>query len=630
MSRTKNKAFIALLAVSAFTVSIASPAFAKNKATEFLKYFNPVPEKSYLNKSQDREIKKRKFKVVEVKGASPVYNKEIGYFAIVPFEKNNDIAFVEQLLDKPEVNGVSVLFPWYLLNPKEDEYNWNPVDQIVEKAKAKNKSVILRVSTCGLDDSVKSDSPDWVLTDEVKQLPYTGADGKPHIMPIFWDSTYLARWSNFIAEMADKYDDNSSIHSIGITGGGVLGSTSVVPNFVTLEKKKDSSSSSSEKASSEKSADEKKVAKADESASSKDEPAAETKAEAEEKAKDDSTDASKDKVAKEEGDNNKVASKEPKKPAPTALYKDIDKYDVVAKPSKENRNKILSVLKKDYGMSERQLIEHWKYVADMFPKYFEKARLNFDINPPVPTKAGQSALDEISDYLVYRYGQRVYLTRQKVKDGKHGFNEYRVLLKFHPDTLTGYRISENFDMAELDKLVKNAKTDGISFCELPPPFLTNDKEELTKALADIRQHMGYQLVSQQVELPKDVKVGEPIKASFTFVNLGAATAMKPDRQLDKDVASSYKVQLELRNAKGKPVVRSLHTPDIPTNEWAAGEAIVWDEDLKMPKIKPGKYNIYLSLIDTDSKRKLNFLNAMGEGDPTPTLDAQVGSIEVIQ
>lgn len=82
-------------------------------------------------------------------------------------------------------------------------------------------------------------------------------------------------------------------------------------------------------------------------------------------------------------------------------------------------------------------MEHWKYVADIFPKAFPHTRLNFDIDPPTPNRAGQDSLDEISDYLIYRYGQRIYLTRQGIGDAKHGFDQYRVLLKFHGDTLTG-------------------------------------------------------------------------------------------------------------------------------------------------------------------------------------------------
>jgi hypothetical protein len=141
--------------------------------------------------------------------------------------------------------------------------------------------------------------------------------------------------------------------------------------------------------------------------------------------------------------------------------------------------------------------------------------------------------------------------------------------------------------------------------------------------------MGYQIVSKDVSLPKDLKAGDPLKASFTFLNLGAASALKPSRQLDKDVASSYKVQLELRDTNGKPIARLLHTPETPTNAWSSGKPIQWAEELKTPaQLTPGKYEVYLSLVDSDTKRKLRFLNGIGTGEPQALFEAPVGSIQV--
>lgn len=513
----------------------------KSGAGEFLKYFNPVPEKTYLNKSQDRVIKKKRFKQVEVAGAKPIFNKETGFFAIVPYEKLGDTSYMSALLDKPGVNGLSISAPWAALEPVETEFDWKAIDSVIELVKARNKSVILRVTTAGLDNSKKSDTPEWVLTSDVKTLKYKGSDKNEHVMPIFWDTNYLAKWNNFVAELADKYDENPQIHSIGITGGGIAGSTGVVPDFSGMASFENAKTGEVEK----------------------------------------------------------------------GAYKELEQTLVA-----------------DHKMTPRLLVENWKYVSDMFPKYFSKARLNFDINPPIRGRKGQAALDEISDYLVYRYGQRIYLTRQGVKDGKHGFNEYRVLLKFHPDTLTGYQLRPDFDLKESDSMAKFAAEDGISYLEVPADLLSKDDATLQKAFGDLQLRMGPQFVSRQVGLPKDVKVGAPITASFDFVNLGSQGALKPSRQMDKDVATSFKVQLELRNASGKATMRSLHTPEIPTNMWKSGEPIVWQEELKMPKLEPGKYDVYLSLVDVDTKRKLNFLNAIGAKEPEPAVDAPVGSIEI--
>jgi hypothetical protein len=521
----------------------------KSKTKEFFKYLNPIPEKNYTNESQDRVIKKRKFKPIAYPGAKPILNAELGLFAIIPTEKTGDIALMDELAARPDVNGLSIMVPWQSIEKTEGECDFTAIDQALEVVKKHNKTLILRVTTCGLNDGIKSDTPDWVFQAGVKTLTYKDSEGKEHQAPIFWDGTYMAKWSNFISSLGEKYDNNKYIHSVGITGGGVLGSTLVVPDFAVFEDQ-DSETLAQEGAAG-------------------------------------------------------------------------------ATGSKSAYGELCSILRKEHKMSERQLVEHWKYVGDLFPKAFKNVPLNFDINPPLLGRKGQDALDEITDYLVYRYGQRVYLTRQNIKNGKHGFDQYRVFLKFHPDTLTGYRLRPDFDLAEAAKLSHMAGEDGVSFCEVPPEVLKSEDAAVKTALNDIQSHLGYQIISKEAKIPNNAKVGEPLNASFTFLNLGATGAMMPSRHNDKDVPSSYKIQLELRNETGKVVFRSHHTPVIPTYDWVSDKPITWEKQLRMPEhMKPGKYSVYLSLLEPDSKKQIRFLNAIAQGDPKTELEAPLGSIEI--
>jgi hypothetical protein len=511
------------------------PVGAKPETKEWVKYLSPMPEKNYsLNKGQDRVIKKKGFKRIELSGAKPLSNRELGFFAILPLADLGNSALITRLLDKSEVNGLSVLLPWRELEPQEGKYEWSKLDSLLDQVKAKDKTLILRVSTCGADQASESDTPDWVFAAGAKSLAYKDEGGKEHKMPIFWDTTYLPRWEQFIQELGKRYDKNTALHSVGITGGGVRGSTDVVPEFSS--------------------------------------------------------------------------------PLNKERYEETEKK-----------------LTTDFGMSQRQLVEHWKFVGDIFPKAFPTGRLNLDIDPPTANRPGQDSLDEISDYLVYRYGERIYLTRQNVSDARHGFDQYRVLLKFRPDTLTGYQVTPEITVPELSKLEKNALDDGVSFVELPANLLDSNDESVVKALADLRSHIGYQLVSQKVQIPADVKAGDILKISFAFTNLGNASAMHPVRELDKDVAGSYKVQIELRDESGKPVAILLHTPNVPTNKWTSGKPIAWEGDLKTPaKLKPGEYTVYLSLIAPDTKRKLQILNALSSDDPKAETAINVGKLKVIQ
>lgn len=526
------------------TIALPNRLPAEAQSTSgFKQYFNPLRKQGYVNTSQDRTIKKRHFKQSDDGSSLRVANRELGLFAIVPPEKTGDAAFVEKLLADDKLSGITVYVPWSAVEPGEDNYNWKPVDQILDQCSQHKKTAILYVTTAGLDlpaagaAKTACDTPEWVFSSGVKSLAYKSADGTTHTMPIFWDKNYLAKWSNFVSEFGDRYDSNPNIQSIGITGGGILGDTQVVPPSATAQDK-----------------------------------------------------------------TGKTAS-------------------------------LAAVLKSDYGMNERQLVEHWKYVADLFPKHFHRTHLNFEVNAPVSGKMGEESLDEISDYLVYRFGERVYLTRAGYTTGKHNFDDYRILLKFRNDTLTGVRLQDNLKTADIAKIADNALDDGISFVQLPLGLLNSADSAVQSALDRLACRAGYRIVCQQVSVPDKVPSGQPLKATFAFINTGAAAALRPERNLDKDTAASYRVALELRDAEGKPVLMNLHTPPVPTNEWQAGKPVTWDKELRMMdsdkhQLPAGEYSVWISLVDSDGKQKIAFLIGANDGKATCVDSAKIGSLTI--
>ena len=506
------------------------PALADSKPAEWAKYFNPIQKKSYVNKSQDREIKKKAFKGGDLPNTKPIPNKEVGLFAEVSTSDWKDADGLEKLLDNPRIAGLSLIIPWTSLERSEEQYDWKPLDDIIAACKKKEKSLILRVSTCGLEaNDSDSDTPGWVYTAGVKSITYKDKDGKDHKMPIFWDTVYLAKWSNFVQALGARYDKNATLHSVGITGGGMLGSTLVVPDFL---------------------------------------------------------------------------------------------HD------KNNYDKLEGELNKEHGMSQRQLVGHWKYVADLFPKAFPTARLNFDIDPPTPNRAGQDTLDEISDYLVFRYGQRIYLTRENIGNAKHGFDEYRVLLKFKSDTFTGYQLTDGFTDDDWQRLTKNALDDGVSFVEVPKKYLTSDDKIVQDSLSKLQEHLGYQLVLQSADFNRELKSGQALKASISILNVGSSSPKASSRQLDKDVPGSYQVGFEVRDASGKPIVISVQTPPTPTTKWLGNKPVAWEEEYKMSHLKPGEYSVYVCVIDKQSKRKLQLLDGTKDGTDKPEQEVALGKITV--
>jgi hypothetical protein len=279
-------------------------------------------------------------------------------------------------------------------------------------------------------------------------------------------------------------------------------------------------------------------------------------------------------------------------------------------------------------MNQKQLVDHWKYVADLFPAAFSKTHLNFDIDPPIPDRAGQNALDEISDYLIYRYGQRVFLTHRNVADGKHGFDQYRVVIKFKADTFTGYELANAVSPEDLEKISHTALDDGASFMEVPEKLITSNDETVKQALSQLRSHMGYQILLNDVTIPKEIKPGGNVSTSFGFMNLGDSAAMCPERTFDKDIPASFKVALEFRNASNKLAALVLHTPSVPTTQWTGGKPIQWEESLKMPMLAAGKYSLALGLVNSNGRRHINFLNGLEGTDKTVvTNSVPLGSVE---
>ena len=487
---------------------------------------------TYLNQSQDRLIKKGSFKDAGVEGTVAIPNKENGIFVSVGSKDIADQAKMNALLGDSRINGVSATLTWRQLEPEDGKLDWQALDSLISLLAQHNKGLILRVATCGVDCDVdRSDTPDWVYEDGAKFIGYKDTTGKERKMPIYWDSVYLAKWSNFVRALAERYDNNPVIQSVGITGGGSGISSALIP----------------------------------------------------------------------------------------VPPRDKVQFDAIAK-----------TLKSDYNANPHQLVEEWKYVADLFPSAFKVTRLNFAINPLMPDRSGEEMLDELSDYLIYRYGQRIYLTRQNVDSAKHGFDQYRVLAKFRPDTLCGYQLAPEFPASDLDKMVKNCLDDGVSFVEIPAALLDDKEAAVADSLNKLRSRLGYQLISQKVTLPDaGIKSGAPLKAGFVFTNVGDIAPMRPSRQMEKDVPASYKIQLELRDSVGKPVLLSLHTPTTPTNKWEPGKAITWEEDLKMPKLQAGEYTVWISLVDADTKRKILILDSSGHGQNAPDSTIPVGKVQIV-
>jgi hypothetical protein len=99
------------------------------------------------------------------------------------------------VLANPDVTGVSIRYPWLDLEPTESVFNWTFLDSEVARVAAAGKQVLLRIGTM-------SGRPDWVTT-AVEQAGgkfFTfDDDGVPTTIPVFWDTTFIAKKKAMIA-----------------------------------------------------------------------------------------------------------------------------------------------------------------------------------------------------------------------------------------------------------------------------------------------------------------------------------------------------------------------------------------------------------------------------------------------
>ena len=95
----------------------------------------------------------------------------------------------DEVLDDPNVDGVTVRLNWSDLEPTEGQYDFSYLDTTLASVNAAGKKALLRIMTQGA-------KPAWVTT-AVKNagglfFSFT-SKGKATSIPVFWDPTFLAK-----------------------------------------------------------------------------------------------------------------------------------------------------------------------------------------------------------------------------------------------------------------------------------------------------------------------------------------------------------------------------------------------------------------------------------------------------
>lgn len=115
---------------------------------------------------------------------------------------------------------------WDRIEPAENQFNWEPMDNLVKLAKEKGKKIWLQVYNDGY-------VPQWALEKVVsgEKIILMGTANNPNNpcnsmnprLPLPWNKAYLALWRKVIHKMAERYDNDPTVEAIVMMAGGGYG-----------------------------------------------------------------------------------------------------------------------------------------------------------------------------------------------------------------------------------------------------------------------------------------------------------------------------------------------------------------------------------------------------------------------
>ena len=120
--------------------------------------------------------------------------------------------------DNPNVAGKELLFEWREIEPEEGVYNWQLVDDLIKPWADAGKMVALRVmSAC----NKKNASPMWVLEKcGVPVVDSSEFSERDIIYPVFWNETFIAKYSDMVRALAERYDGHPNVEFVQVGGVG--------------------------------------------------------------------------------------------------------------------------------------------------------------------------------------------------------------------------------------------------------------------------------------------------------------------------------------------------------------------------------------------------------------------------
>jgi len=128
-----------------------------------------------------------------------------------------DAPIPQVVFDNPNVDGVALRFFWNTIEPGDGVFNWAPIDEGIQNARAHGKKVALSI-TAGIR------SPAWLYADGASAFTFTWTKswGPPPCsqqrIPIPWNPVFLSKWQAFVQALGARYNSNPAVTIVKLTG----------------------------------------------------------------------------------------------------------------------------------------------------------------------------------------------------------------------------------------------------------------------------------------------------------------------------------------------------------------------------------------------------------------------------
>jgi hypothetical protein len=135
----------------------------------------------------------------------------------------------KKALANPMITNALIKVSWKQLEPRQGKYDWSMIEKKLSFLPSGKKATIAVLAG--------ADAPLWIY-DEPKKVPFVTRDnsygGISYRMPVMTHANYLTKWTKFIHAFGEKYNSDSRLTVVGMTG---IGSDTAEYGLLRLERK---------------------------------------------------------------------------------------------------------------------------------------------------------------------------------------------------------------------------------------------------------------------------------------------------------------------------------------------------------------------------------------------------------